>query len=73
MRRHAGRGGYLLELTGHNWMITFWISAAIYLMGGLCWGWIDPVTPLENEGESPTVLTYLGGTSAIFPRPSTGV
>ena len=34
--------GYILEFTGHNWTITFWISAAIYVLGGLCWRWIDP-------------------------------
>ena len=41
--------GYILKYSGHNWMITFWISAAIYVIGGLCWRWIDPVTPLEDD------------------------
>jgi len=41
--------GYILQFTGHNWLITFWISAAIYVLGGLCWLWIDPTTPLEAE------------------------
>ena len=40
--------GYILEFTGHNWPITFWISAAIYVLGGLCWVFIDPVTPIEE-------------------------
>lgn len=40
--------GYILKYSGHNWMITFWISAAIYVIGGLCWRWIDPVTPLDD-------------------------
>jgi MFS transporter, ACS family, glucarate transporter len=40
--------GYILQSTGHNWLITFWVSAAIYILGGLCWIWIDPVTPLEE-------------------------
>ena len=40
--------GYILQFSGHNWMLTFWISAAIYVFGGLCWMWIDPVTPLEE-------------------------
>jgi MFS family permease len=44
--------GYILKYSGHNWMITFWISAAIYVIGGLCWRWIDPVTPLEGESEA---------------------
>ena len=42
---------YILEFSKHNWMITFWISAAIYMVGGLCWRWIDPVTPLEDRDE----------------------
>ena len=41
--------GYILEQSGHNWPLTFWISAAIYVLGGLCWLWIDPVTPLEER------------------------
>jgi ACS family glucarate transporter-like MFS transporter len=40
--------GYILQVSGHNWLITFWISAAIYLLGGLCWIWIDPVSPLDE-------------------------
>jgi len=39
--------GYILDST-HNWEITFWISSAIYFLGGLCWLIIDPVTPLED-------------------------
>lgn len=41
--------GYILQSSGHNWLITFWISAAIYVLGGLCWLFIDPVTPLEER------------------------
>src|SRR4029079_5581734 len=41
--------GYVLRFTDRNWPLTFWISAAIYVLGGLCWRWIDPVTPLESE------------------------
>jgi len=41
--------GYILKFTGHNWLITFWISAAIYVLGGLCWMLIDPVTPIEKS------------------------
>jgi MFS transporter, ACS family, glucarate transporter len=47
--------GYILQFTGHNWLITFWISAAIYVLGALCWLWIDPVTPLEQEDSSEVV------------------
>ena len=49
--------GYILQFTNRNWEITFWISSAIYFLGGLCWLFIDPVTPLEIakvvEGPKP--------------------
>jgi len=31
-----------------NWLVVFWIFAVVYLVGGLCWRWTDPVTPLEK-------------------------
>jgi ACS family glucarate transporter-like MFS transporter len=40
--------GYILAWTG-NWSLTFYVSAAIYLLGGLCWFFIDAHTPLEKE------------------------
>jgi len=40
--------GYILKYSNHNWAITFWISAAIYLLGAACWRWIDPVTPIDE-------------------------
>jgi MFS family permease len=39
--------GYIVQYTS-NWKITFAITAAIYVIGGLCWIWIDPVTPLDK-------------------------
>ncbi len=42
--------GYILQHLNHNWMLTFWISAIIYVLGGLCWIWIDPVTPIHDAG-----------------------
>ena len=42
---------FILAHTTNNWVITFWISAIIYFLGGLCWLFIDPVTPLEPDGE----------------------
>jgi len=48
--------GYILDYSDRNWPLTFWISAAIYIVGGLCWTWIDPVTPLE---EAPTEVPRL--------------
>ena len=44
--------GYILQHLNHNWMLTFWISAIIYVIGGLCWIWIDPVTPIDEAGSS---------------------
>jgi sugar phosphate permease len=39
--------GYLLTLTAQNWTLTFLISAAIYLLGAVCWLFLDSHTPLE--------------------------
>ncbi len=40
--------GYILRQTTNNWGITFYVSAAIYFMGAICWRFIDPVTPLDQ-------------------------
>lgn len=40
---------YILQATHRNWPITFWVSAAIYVLGAVCWRWIDPVTPLDRD------------------------
>jgi MFS family permease len=39
--------GYILRWSGNNWNLTFYVSAAVYLMGIVCWRFLDPVTPLE--------------------------
>lgn len=45
--------GHLLVSTHQNWAVIFNISAAVYFLGGLCWLFIDPVTPLvPAEGEA---------------------
>ena len=41
--------GYILHFTNNNWNLTFYVSAALYLMGAVCWAFLDPVTPLEKE------------------------
>jgi MFS family permease len=41
--------GLILKLTDNNWNLTFYVSAVIYLLGILCWKFLDPVTPLEKE------------------------
>ncbi len=40
--------GYALKWTGNNWNLTFYISAAVYAAGILCWYFLDSVTPLEG-------------------------
>jgi MFS family permease len=39
--------GYLLTWTG-DWTLTFYISAAIYLVGAVCWLFLDSHTPVER-------------------------
>jgi MFS transporter, ACS family, glucarate transporter len=41
--------GYILKWSHSNWNLTFYVSAAIYLMGIVCWKYLDPVTPLEDK------------------------
>jgi len=41
--------GYILQYLNHNWTLTFALSAAINVLGGLCWIWIDPVTPVAGR------------------------
>jgi MFS family permease len=43
--------GYILKWTSGNWNLTFYVSAAVYLLGIVFWLLIDPVTPLEGVGE----------------------
>jgi MFS family permease len=40
--------GYLLAWTSNNWTLTFYISSAIYLVGAVCWLFLDSHTPLEQ-------------------------
>jgi MFS family permease len=44
--------GYLLAWTGGNWTMTFYISAAIYLVGAVCWLFLDSHTPIERREEA---------------------
>jgi MFS family permease len=41
--------GYILKWTNYNWATAFYVSAAIYGCGILCWSFLDPVTPLGSE------------------------
>jgi MFS transporter, ACS family, glucarate transporter len=39
--------GYILTWYPGNWTLTFYVSSGIYLMGALCWLFIDAQTPLQ--------------------------
>jgi ACS family glucarate transporter-like MFS transporter len=39
--------GDILTWTHGNWNRLFYIAAAMYLLGIVCWMFLDPVTPLE--------------------------
>ncbi|MBZ5724950.1 MAG: MFS transporter [Acidobacteriia bacterium] len=39
--------GYILTWTHGNWNLTFYVAAAIYLLGIVCWMFLDPVTAIE--------------------------
>jgi MFS transporter, ACS family, glucarate transporter len=41
--------GFILFWTNRNWNLTFYLSAGIYLMGIVCWMFLDPITPLEED------------------------
>jgi len=43
--------GYILTFTNNNWALTFYVSSAIYLVGGLCWLFIDAHTPITEDVE----------------------
>jgi ACS family glucarate transporter-like MFS transporter len=43
--------GAILERTGGNWAITFYVSAVLYILGLCCWMFLDPVTPLVRPAE----------------------
>ena len=39
----------ILAATNNNWSINFYVFAAVYFLGALCWLFIDPVTPLKEK------------------------
>jgi MFS family permease len=38
--------GYLVSSAGENWVLTFYITAAVYMAGAICWLFIDSATPV---------------------------
>lgn len=43
--------GHVLAWTHHDWRLTFVIATIVYFLGGICWLFIDPVTPIEEPGK----------------------
>jgi MFS family permease len=41
--------GYLLAWTSQNWSLTFYVSSIIYLLGAVCWLFLDSHTPLVER------------------------
>jgi MFS family permease len=39
----------VLALPGGNWDWNFYMFAGVYVVGALCWFFIDPVTPMDQE------------------------
>jgi nitrate/nitrite transporter NarK len=40
---------FVLDVTDRDWNVTFWVSGAVYAIGGLAWLLIDPATPLDQD------------------------
>ncbi len=53
--------GRLIDVTGSNWDLTFYISAVIYLGAAICWMFLDPVTPLDGSKSAAETEPSLGG------------
>ena len=43
--------GYIVDTTD-NWNLGFFVTAGIYALGAICWWFVDPVTPLEQQRRS---------------------
>ena len=44
--------GHILTWTGNNWNPIFYVASGVYLLGIVCWMFLDPVTPLEKAAQS---------------------
>ncbi|MBI4658658.1 MAG: MFS transporter [Verrucomicrobia bacterium] len=42
---------WVLGLPGGSWDINLYMFAGVYLIGAVCWFFIDPVTPLEAQDQ----------------------
>jgi len=41
--------GHILEWTKNDWNPIFYVAAGVYLLGIVCWMFLDPITPLKQE------------------------
>jgi MFS transporter, ACS family, glucarate transporter len=41
--------GYLLAWSSGNWTLTFYLSSSIYLVGAVCWLFLDSHSPVEGR------------------------
>jgi MFS family permease len=51
--------GYLLAWTNQDWTLTFYVSAAIYSLGAVCWIFLDAHTPMERVAVGATLTDAL--------------
>ena len=40
---------FFLGLAAGSWNLNFYVFAGVYVVGAVCWFFIDPVTPLEEQ------------------------
>jgi len=59
--------GYLLAWTDSNWTLVFLISSSIYLVGAVCWLFLDAHTPIDSPESS-----VIGSASAVGTARATG-
>lgn len=46
--------GYVLRWTSGNWNINLYLMGGVYLLGTVCWPFLDPVTPMEQTRQTAT-------------------
>jgi MFS family permease len=49
--------GYLLAWTNQDWTLTFYVSAAIYCLGAVCWIFLDAHTPMERVAGQQSAIS----------------
>ena len=57
----------LIRDAGYDWNIFLYSMAAVYLLGGFCWPFIDPVTPLEGRRSSIRSASRNSGLACLRP------